>query len=103
MNPRIIMIRPRDLPHEIEKRADERLDFTMDWSREIPVGDPIASSSWEVGDGLTQPYAAQYTATTAKIWLSGGTAGQAVRVVNRVTTEGQRVHVRSFLVRVVSP
>lgn len=103
MTPRIFKVYPGDLPYETEKRADERLDFTMDWSREIPVGDQIASSSWEVGDGLTQPYAASITGLQTKCWLAGGTVGQVVRVINRITTAANRILVRSFTVRIVLP
>lgn len=102
MNPRVLIVRPGDMPYTVEKRPDERLDFAFDWSREI-AGDPIASSSWQVGDGLTQPYAASNTDTEAKVWLAGGSVGQQVRVINRITTTGNRTLIRSFLVNVVSP
>lgn len=102
MTPRIFKVYPGDLPYETEKRADERLDVAFDWSREIP-GETIASSSWEVGDGLTQPYASSVTGLQTKCWLAGGTAGQVVRVINRITTAANRIIVRSFNVRIVSP
>jgi hypothetical protein len=63
----------------------------------------IAASTWTVASpagGLVSATPG-FTNTTAKTWLSGGTAGQVVRVTNRITTSLGRIDDRSFNVRLV--
>jgi hypothetical protein len=74
------------------------LDYMIDWARWL-AGDEIASSDWTVPAGVTK-VAATHTATNATVWLSGGTAGQAYTVTNRITTTGGRTEDRSFIVKV---
>ena len=74
------------------------LDYTIDWTRWL-AGDQIAASEWLVPTGLTK-MADSKTASSATVWLSGGTAGQSYTVTNRVTTTGGRTEDRSFTIRV---
>jgi len=74
------------------------LDYTIDWIRWL-AGDQIATSEWLVPTGLTK-MADTNTASSATVWLSGGTAGQSYTATNRITTAGGRTEDRSFTVRV---
>lgn len=74
------------------------LDYTIDWTRWL-AGDQIAASEWLVPTGLTK-VADSKTASSATVWLSGGTAGQSYPVTNRITTAGGRTEDRSFTIRV---
>ncbi|MBS1876637.1 MAG: hypothetical protein JSU00_25705 [Acidobacteria bacterium] len=74
------------------------LDYSIDWTRWL-AGDQIAASEWIVPSGLTK-MADSKTATSATVWLSGGTAGQSYTVTNRITTAAGRTEDRSFTIRV---
>ncbi len=74
------------------------LDYSIDWTRWL-AGDQIAASEWIVASGLTK-MADSKTATSATVWLSGGTAGQSYIVTNRITTAAGRTEDRSFTIRV---
>jgi hypothetical protein len=74
------------------------LDYTIDWTRWL-AGDQIATSEWLVPTGLTK-MADSTTASSATVWLSGGTAGQTYTVTNRITTAAGRTEDRSFIVKV---
>jgi hypothetical protein len=74
------------------------LDYTIDWTRWL-AGDQIATSEWLVPLGLTKT-ADSKTASSATVWLSGGTAGQSYTVTNRVTTSAGRTEDRSFIAKI---
>lgn len=74
------------------------LDYTIDWTRWL-AGDQVATSEWLVPTGLTKVGDSK-TASSATVWLSGGTAGQSYMVTNRITTTGGRTEDRSFTIRV---
>ncbi len=74
------------------------LDYSIDWTRWL-AGDQIAASEWIVPSELTR-MADSKTATSATVWLSGGTAGQSYIVTNRITTAAGRTEDRSFTIRV---
>lgn len=83
---------------QFEKDPDAILDYTVDWSRWLGT-DTIATSQWTVPTGLTEVTATN-TPTSATVWLSGGTAGQAYTVTNRITTSGGRTDERSVVINV---
>ncbi len=74
------------------------LDYSINWTRWL-AGDQIAASEWIVPSGLTK-MADPKTATSATVWLSGGTAGQSYIVTNRITTAAGRTEDRSFTIRI---
>ena len=74
------------------------LDYTIDWTRWL-AGDQVATSEWLPSTGLTK-MADTKTASSATVWLSGGTAGQSYTVTNRITTTGGRTEDRSVTIRV---
>lgn len=69
-------------PH---KDPAETIDYAVDWTARLSVGDAIASSTFELPQGLIASRASN-TDRLATVWLSGGAAGTAYEVVNRVTT-----------------
>jgi hypothetical protein len=81
---------------EFTKDPDAVLDYTRDWGAYLG-GDEISVSSWSADEGITIESSSS-TASTATVWLSGGTARSAYRVTNRIVTAGGRTDERSFLV-----
>ena len=81
-----------------EKDPNATLDYVVDWSKWLQQGETISTSSWTVPAGLTQPAtpAASNTATTATVWLAGGTAGANYDVSNRITTSAGRTDDRTI-------
>jgi hypothetical protein len=75
------------------------LDYEIDWSKWLPMGDTILTSEWLVADGIDMDSETN-TNTTTTIWLSGGTAGQRYSLTNRITTTGGRTQDRTIVIRV---
>ena len=71
-----------------DKDPDEIADYMIDWTNRLD-GDTIATASWVVPSGITEDSAVN-DATTATIWLSGGTAGSTYILLSRVVTAGAR-------------
>lgn len=76
------------------------LDYTIDWSTWLG-SDTISSSDWVVDSGITENSASN-TTTAATIWLSGGTAGTAYAVTNRIVTAGGRTEDRTLTIVVTN-
>ncbi|WP_441268685.1 phage fiber-tail adaptor protein [Bradyrhizobium sp. 215_C5_N1_1] len=81
------------------KLADETVDFSVDWSARLAAGDAIASSTFALPSGLISPKS-ENSDKVATVWISGGEAGQAYGVVNRVTTRTGTVLEQTILLRV---
>jgi hypothetical protein len=81
----------------IVKDPNAVLDYSIDWSQWLADAgaDAINTSNWTVPAGITKDSQTN-TSTQSKVWLSGGSAGQTYRVVNRITTTGGRTADRSF-------
>lgn len=71
------------------------LDYIIDWTEWLGIGDTIKTSTWTVPTGLTKDSDSK-TTTTATVWLSGGTAGQEYMVTNSIETISGRKEDRSF-------
>ena len=86
----------------IDKDPAAALDYAIDWSDWLGA-DVIAASVWTVTppDGGLVASLPGVSGSPARVWLSGGTAGQVVRVTNRITTGLGRIDERSFNVRLV--
>lgn len=82
------------------KPAAAVLDYGRDWSDWLPTGDTIATSTWAVDAGLTLG-AHDHDDTSTRVWLSGGTVGEAYWATNRITTAGGRTDERAIQVRIV--
>jgi hypothetical protein len=74
------------------------LDYAVNWTAWLD-GDTIAASAWDVPTPLTSDQAA-FTATTATVWVQGGTAGVDYQVRNRITTAAGRVEDRTITLMV---
>jgi hypothetical protein len=92
------------------KDPDEILDYAIDWTWRLysaselaqaqaqqDAGEPvtimptdtIATSQFTLPAGITATQSAN-TTTATKVWLSGGTVGQAYLVQNEIATTGGR-------------
>lgn len=86
-----------------------RMDFDVDWSAGeeeggpwLPPGDAIATSAWTfTTTGTLTVDGDEKTATTTKVWLTGGTLGETATLTNRVITNQGRRDKRTFAVTVV--
>jgi hypothetical protein len=81
------------------KDPDAVLDYSVDWSKWL-AGDQIQNSGWSVSDAAIEATDDSNTPTRTTVWLSGGVAGQAYTVTNRITTSGGRTDDRSFVIQV---
>jgi len=72
-------------PHKVPEPKDPNavLDYVIDWSDYLAVGETLVSSSWQLsGDAVLETDT--NTDTTATAWVSGGTA--TFRLTNSITT-----------------
>ena len=65
------------------------LDYTFDWATSYLGADTIIASQFSVDSGIMVE-SDTFDATSATIWLSGGTPDKRYAVVNHVTTAGGR-------------
>lgn len=74
------------------KDPDAILDYEVDWSVWLNASgnDTISTSVWIIPANLTKESDLIPTATTTRIWLSGGIVGVTYELVNRITTLGGR-------------
>jgi hypothetical protein len=71
------------------KDPDDVLDFQIDWSARLGT-DTISTSTWTLNSGSVVLGTDTKTATTATIWLSGGTLGDWCELDNTIVTAGGR-------------
>ncbi|MFF8831371.1 hypothetical protein [Streptomyces sp. NPDC015131] len=81
------------------KDPDATLDWVFDWSQWLGASESITSSTMTVSAGITKASEA-FSASTATVWLSGGTVGQVYSVSNKITTNQGRTDERSITIRV---
>jgi len=79
------------------KRPGAKLDYGVDWSRELAQhGDTISQSEWSAEpDGLTLEGDA-HNATETTVWVSGGQIGTHYEITNRIVTAQGRIDERSI-------
>lgn len=80
------------------KDPNATLDYVINWATYLGA-DTILVSSWIVPSGITSVTDTD-TATTATIWLSGGTVGQKYALTNRILTAGGRTDDRTIYIKV---
>ena len=79
----------------IDKAPGANLDYTIDWTDWLEVGDTLATSIWTVEAGVTLG-TVTFNTTTATAFISGGTLGENVRATNTITTANGLTDSRSF-------
>ncbi len=79
------------------KRPNEVRDYTVDWTAWL-AGDTIATSAVTV-NGVTLNSTTN-TATSVKVWLSGGADGATATVTNTITTAGGRTETEVFTLQI---
>lgn len=85
----------------IEKTPNGVANIGFNYSAWLtPQSDTILSSTWTADTGITLG-AAGFTTTATTTWVSGGTAGVAYTLTNKITTVGGRVEERSFTIYIV--
>lgn len=80
------------------KAPDEVLDYSLDWTLWLS-GDTLSTSTWTVPLGLTAVTSSFTTKITTQ-WISGGTLGTSLSVINEVTTAGGRTGERTILLQI---
>ena len=81
------------------KGVNDIYDFTADWSKLIPAGDAIATSTWTIPAALTKSNEG-LTPTTTTLRLSGGLTGASYQCVNRIVTVQGRQYERTVVLPV---
>jgi hypothetical protein len=82
------------------KDPNSRTDFTVDWAGWLADGEQLATSDWTVPTGITTDDET-HDATTATIWLTGGTLGDVYQVVNRIETDQGRIDERTMRIHII--
>lgn len=83
------------------KASGAKLDYSIDYTDWLD-GDTIATSAWDIPDGITTSGEAN-TTTAVTIWASGGTEGETYELENTITTASGRIEVRSIFIGIISP
>lgn len=99
-------------PLRFVRSPDSVLDYTIDWSDWLGVGDVITESTWTAAEesGLTV-VTSSISDTTTTVWLSGGVGGTGLvdgfypftakasyyHMINTVTTAGGRTDERTLV------
>lgn len=82
------------------KQPADVLDYDVEYNEWLATGDTIESAVAEISpSGLTLD-AVYTTETRIKVWLSGGTAGNAHKITVTATTADGRVKQDEFRIRV---
>jgi hypothetical protein len=82
------------IPYVERKDPDDELDYVFDWSDWLETGETLTTCTWSTPTGITQDDD-DIGATTATVWLSGGTVGETYTVGCLVTTSMGRSCERS--------
>ena len=82
------------------KDPRERLDYDLDFSRWLTVGDTISSATAEIADGTCFVDQTDTSATAVKIWIAGGAAAENATVTVLATTTQGRIKEVSFRLRI---
>jgi hypothetical protein len=80
------------------KDPDAVLDYSVDWAAWLDT-DTIATSVWSSPEGMTVVDTTN-VATSATVWLSGGTVGMRYRITNHIVTAAGRENDRTISIRV---
>ena len=77
------------------------LDYPFDWSRFLPAGDSITSSTWSTSPaGLSTSLPAIVGASMTAVWVTGGSPGSTYTLTNNVVTAAGRAADRSIVLSI---
>lgn len=79
------------------KDPGSTLDWQFNWASWLENGEAVTGSTFVADSGITIA-SNSFTATTATVWLAGGTAGTKYKVTNSVTTNQGRSDERSITI-----
>jgi hypothetical protein len=75
-------------------------DYVVDWTARLPAGEHINASTFELPKGDLVAEKASNSIELAIVRISGGTAGHAYEIVNRITTSTGRQLQQAIRLRV---
>jgi len=85
-----------------KKDPDATLDYTFNWLPWLaPISDTITDVEWVPDEALTVESSSNTTAR-ATAFVSGGTAGETLRLTCRITTAGGRIDDRTIILKIVN-
>lgn len=84
----------------IEKADEDVLDYDVDFAIWLPDGDTIDSAVATISDSTATVTDTDVADDRVKVWISGGTAGDAGTLKVVATTTGGRVKELNFRLRV---
>lgn len=88
------------MPTSFTKDPRAVLDYLFDWSGWLAPAETITASTMTVDPAGLTVQSASFTATTATVWLTGGTLGARHAVTNHVTTSAGRQDDRTIQVTI---
>lgn len=74
------------------KDPNEVLDYQVDWSDRLLVGETIVTSNFTVAEGDVVKDSQGVSGALTTVWLSGGTVGTRCVITNRITTSAARTY-----------
>lgn len=82
------------------KDPDEVLDYQVDWTNRLQVGETISTCDFSVVSGAVTINSEGNVGALATVWLSGGTAGELCSILNRITTSAGRTYDQTVKLRI---
>ena len=83
------------------KDPDATLDWRFDWTDWLDDGETITTSVMTVSAGLVKE-SDSHSASSATVWVSGGSPGTPYSVANKITTSAGRIDERTITIRVTN-
>lgn len=84
------------------KDPNEVLDYQMDWSDRLQVGETIVTSNFTIAEGDVVKDSQSVSGALTTVWLSAGTEGVVNLITNRITTSSARTYDESAKLRIRS-
>jgi hypothetical protein len=84
------------------KDPDEVLDYNVNWTDRLEVGETIVASFFSVAEGDVVIDDDDELNGVCTVWLSGGTAGTVAIILNRIETSEGRTYDQSVKLRIRS-
>lgn len=82
------------------KDPNEVLDYQIDWTERLEVGETISLSTFSVEIGTVTIDSSSDEAGVTTVWLSGGADGELCVILNRILTSAARTYDQSVKLRI---